>query len=267
MEEPRGNITKRSNRPCFSRRGRQIYTDFACFPDNEHSVCCQEGDACMSNGLCRAPGDLEQSQIRYTRGSCTDETCKPPRLGFYPFYTAAVSEASTVLIMPSGGIPWEPSTTSTPSSTSTSSSTPNTSSEWTSISSPKTPASSEREISTPTGNPIPAPTAPPDNSQSSNSNTLPIGLGAGIGGGVFAFAFVLLGVWFVRRRRAAQTAPATFDNVDGGGIYESPRAWESQPFVVDNKPPIHQGGWQTPPPPFPFVQAAELASGGQGRIY
>lgn len=78
MDEPVANINKRAkNRQCFFRNQGPNYPvdDFPCFPEQEHSVCCKAGDACMSNGLCRAPGDLDLSAIRYTRGSCTDETC------------------------------------------------------------------------------------------------------------------------------------------------------------------------------------------------
>lgn len=83
-----------------------------------------------------------------------------------------------------------------------------------------------------------------------------------------AISCVLLGVWLVRRRRAAPPAPGTSTYMDGGDIYLSPQGWQSQqqqPFLVDYKPPLQQAGWQQQP--FPVVHAAELGSGVQGRNY
>ncbi|KAM7213604.1 hypothetical protein V8F06_010990 [Rhypophila decipiens] len=76
--EPNNNLTKRTARSkqcVFKDQSGSHPDDFPCFPDQEDSMCCAKGHACMSNGLCRAPGDQANTRIRYQRGSCTDESC------------------------------------------------------------------------------------------------------------------------------------------------------------------------------------------------
>lgn len=94
MDGPKPNITKRKarNKQCVFPDERSFPSgDYPCFPNNEDSMCCRAGDACMSNGLCRAPGDMSQNRIRYTRGSCTD--CRTPVFLFFFFVFADVFRA------------------------------------------------------------------------------------------------------------------------------------------------------------------------------
>ncbi|KAL2267154.1 hypothetical protein VTJ83DRAFT_4431 [Remersonia thermophila] len=61
---------------CYYASGRLAPNDVPCRDDTQHSVCCGQGYACLSNGICMATGaELQKpGASRYVRGACTDPT-------------------------------------------------------------------------------------------------------------------------------------------------------------------------------------------------
>ncbi|KAL1837002.1 hypothetical protein VTJ49DRAFT_4405 [Mycothermus thermophilus] len=61
---------------CYYASGRLAPNDVPCRDDTQHSVCCGQGYACLSNGICMATGaELQKpGASKYVRGACTDPT-------------------------------------------------------------------------------------------------------------------------------------------------------------------------------------------------
>ncbi|KAI5464245.1 hypothetical protein BGZ63DRAFT_401211 [Mariannaea sp. PMI_226] len=59
---------------CYYPNGKLAPNDVPCRDDISNSVCCGQGYACLSNGICQATGDELQKEhaTEYVRGSCTD---------------------------------------------------------------------------------------------------------------------------------------------------------------------------------------------------
>lgn len=61
---------------CYFPNGKTASQDGPCRDDTEHSACCGQGFACLSNGMCVAVVDLVRPPelIPYHRASCTDKS-------------------------------------------------------------------------------------------------------------------------------------------------------------------------------------------------
>ena len=63
---------------CYFPNGN-VSNGLACHPTAEASVCCGDGVACLSNGVCEHLSDSSSSSVAatyYTRGTCTDSSWK-----------------------------------------------------------------------------------------------------------------------------------------------------------------------------------------------
>lgn len=60
---------------CYFPDGRLADNDTPCRDDTENSVCCGQGYACLSNGICQATGEELQKPgaTEFVRGGCTDK--------------------------------------------------------------------------------------------------------------------------------------------------------------------------------------------------
>ena len=61
---------------CYYPNGELSPNDTPCRDDTKDSVCCGQGYACLSNGICQATGkELKKSGAsEFARGGCTDKT-------------------------------------------------------------------------------------------------------------------------------------------------------------------------------------------------
>lgn len=61
---------------CYFPNGRLAHNDSPCRDDTENSVCCGQGYACLTNGICQATGEELQKPgaSEFVRGGCTDKS-------------------------------------------------------------------------------------------------------------------------------------------------------------------------------------------------
>ena len=61
---------------CYFPGGTLATNDTPCRDDKKNSVCCRQGYACLSNGLCQATGEEPQKPgaTEFVRGGCTDKS-------------------------------------------------------------------------------------------------------------------------------------------------------------------------------------------------
>lgn len=64
------------NAVCYFPNGVIAPNDTPCRDDTSNSVCCGQGYACLTNGLCQATGEELQKPgaTEFVRGGCTDKT-------------------------------------------------------------------------------------------------------------------------------------------------------------------------------------------------
>ncbi|CAG9982936.1 unnamed protein product [Clonostachys byssicola] len=65
-----------SSAACYYPSGKLAPNDTPCRDDTSDSVCCGQGYACLSNGICQATGAelLKPGATEFVRGGCTDKT-------------------------------------------------------------------------------------------------------------------------------------------------------------------------------------------------
>ena len=69
--------------PCYWPGGVRVDSHTPCNESAEHSHCCVQYDACLSNGYCFQAGDADMWGNRIARTSCTDPTFQAPECAYY----------------------------------------------------------------------------------------------------------------------------------------------------------------------------------------
>ncbi|VUC30785.1 unnamed protein product, partial [Clonostachys rosea] len=220
-----------SNAACYYPSGKLAPNDTPCRDDTSNSVCCGQGYACLSNGICQATGAelLKPGATEFVRGGCTDKTWRSSSCPSFCVDTGVdnlaggmgiakcsnttkdmywcinknqgsvdCDEQQNVLFFPG-----------TPSAITTIGVSPSTTSQATStvsLSSTRLDPTTTNTSETTTGFKTTATGEPKASSQSSGSSQGPI-IGGAVGG---AFAVLLIGsvvvwlVWRHRKRRAGE---------------------------------------------------------------
>ncbi|KAH8757180.1 hypothetical protein F5883DRAFT_159453 [Diaporthe sp. PMI_573] len=231
---------------CYYPDGTTAPQDVPCNDNADHSACCGQGYACLSNGVCMATGDeLQKSGAStYVRGSCTDSAWRSsscPSFCVSPLYdnvaggngmglcedTSEVlfycidmlsynctSQENVLLFVDSPSVITTIGVAASSSATSSSSSSmpvPSaTPSSISSILSTSTPAAGTVGSSTAA---LPTASTDPEDSSQPQQGTI---IGAAVGASIAGVAAGAAGLWFLLRARKNRRRPTAGNSVDGG---------------------------------------------------